>query len=323
MINLALAELDRLRSRRVVLVWMIVLLVALAGFQVIAGFSVKQPSQQEIAAARQQFQQARHDYDQNHDSDVKQCQEANPGQPADLCDYPAPSWEDYRPRAATFADMAGAGVTITVIFSALTFLVVGASLIGAEYGSGAIANWLSFIPDRVRVYTSKLGVLILVSAAAGAVAAGLTLACTALLVKINDGRVLQLTDTAAAGARGLIVVVVCATVGFALALISRHTIAALGAVVGYLVFDFVLNIVMSAFDPVQRIKPWLPEYNARAVVDHGIRYQDQVRHLTPDGINYTSIERELGFGHGLTYLIVVFAIAVAVSLLVFRRRDVT
>jgi|GEM_PF-2016462 ABC-2 type transport system permease protein len=323
MINLAAAELDRLRSRRVVVIWMIVLFVALAGFQVIVGFSVKQPSEQQIATARHQFQQAQREYDLHHDTDVAQCQTANPGQPADFCDYPRPTWEDYRPQPAGFADMAGAGVTITVIFSALTFLIVGASSIGAEYGSGAIANWLSFVPDRNRVYASKLGVLIMFSAVVGAIAAALTLATTTLLVTVNDGRVVRLGDAAASGARGLIVVVVCAAVGFALALISRHTIAALGAVVGYLVVDFVLNIVMSSFDPLQRIKPWLPEYNAGAVVNHGYHYQDQVRKVVADGIEYTSVDRQLTFGHGLTYLIVVFLLATAASLVIFRRRDVT
>jgi ABC-2 type transport system permease protein len=161
------------------------------------------------------------------------------------------------------------------------------------------------------------------SAVVGAIAAALTLATTTLLVTVNDGRVVRLGDAAASGARGLIVVVVCAAVGFALALISRHTIAALGAVVGYLVVDFVLNIVMSSFDPLQRIKPWLPEYNAGAVVNHGYHYQDQVRKVVADGIEYTSVDRQLTFGHGLTYLIVVFLLATAASLVIFRRRDVT
>lgn len=322
MINLARAEFNRLRSRRVVVICLIVLLAALGGFQVIVGFTVRQPSQAAIAQARQQFEHAKADYDQNHDAEVKLCQQQNPDQ-ADSCDYPPPKWDDFLPKPATFTEMATAGVTITVIFTSLIFLIIGASSIGAEYGSGAIANWLSFVPDRLRVYASKLGVLVISAAVVAALASALSLACTAILVKINSGRVVHSGDQIAAGGRGLIVVVVCTALGFGLALISRHTIAALGVLVGYLVFDFVLVIVMNTIESAQKIKPWLPENNARAVLGNGYRYDDLVQHVRPDGIDYEPIARHIGFGHGLAYLTVVFVLVVAVSLLVFRRRDIT
>jgi len=322
MINLLAAEFTRLRSRRIVIIWLIGLLVAVAGFQVLAGFVVRQPTAAEIATARHQLQQAQADYTAHHDADVKQCKEDNPGQ-ADACDYPPPTLNDYLRTPETFAATADAGLTVSTVFTALIFLVIGASMIGAEYSSGAIANWLSFIPDRTRVYASKITVVALAAAVVGAVAAALTLATTAVLVKINSGAVDHVGDLAATGARGLIVVVVATAVGFALALVSRHTIAALGVVVGYLVADFVLNIVMASLDPVQKIKPWLPDKNAQAVIEHGISYQDQVTRVTADGTDYAMVTRHLSFGHGLVYLLAVLAVAVGVSLLVFRRRDIT
>lgn len=323
MISLARAELNRLRSRRAVIVWLIILLVAVAGFQVIIGISARQPSATEIATARQAFQQAQEDYRRHHDTDVKQCQQDNQGQPADFCDMPPPAWPDFQPRPAAFSEMAGPAASITVVFGSLVFLIIGATSIGAEFGSGAIANWLSFIPDRIQVYAAKLGVLIIFSAVLGAVASALTLASTVVLFKINDGPVSHLPDHAATSARGLIVVITAATVGFALALISRHTIAALGAVVGYLVVDFVLNRVMEAVLSLQKIKPWLLENNAAAVLNHGSQYYDQVHRVTPNGVEYDSITRHVSFAHGLSYLLVLLAVAIVVPLLIFRRRDIT
>jgi ABC-2 type transport system permease protein len=127
----------------------------------------------------------------------------------------------------------------------------------------------------------------------------------------------------ATGGRGLIISAVCAAAGFALALVSRHTIAALGAVLGYLVVRFVLLILTDPIPALQKIKPWTLENNARAVLEHGYRYTDEIRRLTPDGVSYTQIERSLSFGHGLTYLIALFVIMVLGSALIFRRRDIT
>ncbi|HEY9293797.1 MAG TPA: ABC transporter permease subunit [Microlunatus sp.] len=326
MINLLAAEIDRLRSRRVFLIGMAVLFLALAGFQVAVGFSVKQPSTAEIATARTQFQQAQQEYEANKDDyaqEQKECERQAGADGAEACAYPAPSWDDFRPRPETFAGMAGVGVTISIVLPALAFLIIGASSIGAEYGSGAIANWLSFIPDRLKVFASKLVTLLLTAAVVTAAATALTLASTAVLVKINSGAVGKTGDLIAEGGRGLMIVTFAATAGFALALIFRHTIAALGVVLGYLVVDFVLSILMSSIESMQKIKPWLLENNAAAVLQHGYTYYDNRQQVSSDGINYVQIERHLSFGHGLIYLAVIFVVAVLLSALIFRRRDVT
>ncbi|QDP97687.1 ABC transporter permease [Microlunatus elymi] len=326
MIKLFAAELDRLRSRRVFLIGLAVLFLALVGFQVAVGFAVKQPSQAEIAQARTQFQQAQQEYRDNKDENEqaqKDCEKQMGPAHASDCAISEPSWEDYRPRPATFADMAGGVVTVSVILPTLAFLIIGASSIGAEYGSGAIANWLSFIPDRLKVYVSKLGTLLLTGAIVTAAATALSLASTAVLVKINSGSVTKLGDLIAEGGRGLLIVTFGAAVGFALALIFRHTVAALGVVLGYLVVDFVLNILMGSIESMQKLKPWLVENNLLAVLHNGYPYYDQRKEVTSDGIMYNQVERHLSLGHGIIYLAVLFVAAVLISAVIFRRRDVT
>lgn len=323
MISLMRAEFGRLRSRRIMIIGPLLLLIALAGFQVIVEFGAQQPSATDIANARHTFQQAQFDYRRDHDSDVRECQKDSPGQPASACAEPAPQWSDFQPHPAPFSDLAWPAIAVAIIFSLLVFVVIGASSIGAEYGSGALANWLSFIPDRTRVYASKLGVLMIVSAVVGAAAVALNLAGTVVLFKINADPVPPLAGYAAAGARGVIVVVVATTIGFALAIISRHTIAALGAVLGYLVVDFVQNDLIGAVPSLQYVEPWLPETNITAVITHGHQYYDQVQKVTAHGVDYDMVVRHLSFVQGLGYLLAMLVVAIIVSLLVFRRRDVT
>jgi ABC-2 type transport system permease protein len=325
-INLARAELGRLRSRRVFVLGLIILLVSLAGFLVIVGFSVRQPSQAAIDDARVQYQQARQDYQQNkhqYAQQEKQCRQDNAGQSDDFCAIPPPKWQDFKPKPASFSEMATAGVIVSVIFGALAFLIIGASSIGAEYGSGAIANWLSFVPNRSRVYISKIGVLLLTAAAISALASAVTLIGTGILVKINSGVVNGASDQVATAGRGLILVVICATIGFAVALISRHTIAALGVLLAYGVLDFVRLILTQAIGGLQVIKPWLLETNALAVLNNGHDYTNPTPRVTPRGMTADELSRHISLGHGLTYFAVLFVIMVAVSLVIFRRRDIT
>ena len=53
--------------------------------------------------------------------------------------------------------------------------MIAASFIGAEYSSGSIANWLTFVPRRGRVFWSKLLTMIGFAAVLGAFAAALVL----------------------------------------------------------------------------------------------------------------------------------------------------
>jgi ABC-2 type transport system permease protein len=59
--------------------------------------------------------------------------------------------------------------------------VLAASFIGAEFTTGAIANWLSFIPRRGAVLAARLVAIVIFTVLVSAVASALTLGVAALI----------------------------------------------------------------------------------------------------------------------------------------------
>ena len=76
--------------------------------------------------------------------------------------------------------MAIISLQVSIYLVALAALMVAGSFIGAEYSTGSIANWLSFIPRRGPVFASKLITVVTLSALASAV-------CAALMIGIAVG----------------------------------------------------------------------------------------------------------------------------------------
>ena len=112
--------------------------------------------------------------------------------------------------------------------------------------------------------------------------------------------------------------------GFTFALLTRHTVAALGIALGYVVVSAVVGTLASnAEGPLGWLPPWLPENNVAAFLEHGTTYYQFVQTVTPQGVSGDSVEKHLSFGHSAAYWAVVLVVAVVSGALVFRRRDVT
>ena len=58
----------------------------------------------------------------------------------------------------------------------LVAFLVAASFVGAEFTTGSLANWLTFVPRRSTVFVSKLTVVAAFSLLLGLLAAALTVA---------------------------------------------------------------------------------------------------------------------------------------------------
>ncbi|EEP72006.1 hypothetical protein MCAG_02333 [Micromonospora sp. ATCC 39149] len=169
-----------------------------------------------------------------------------------------PSTFDFR---ASFEEMI---VTFTAILALIGF-VIGASFVGAEWSSGGMTNLLLWRPQRLTVLLTKLAALL-----TGLV--GVTLAAAAVwtagfwTVGTLRGTTEKMTSGvwqsfALTGLRGLVLVVVAATLGFALASLGRHTAMALGGAIGAVVVgQFGLGIVMSMAG-ARFVEAWLlPTY---------------------------------------------------------------
>lgn len=328
MIRLTLAEINRLRSRRLTLVALLVVLLGVIGFQLVVNVAVTPPSSSEAAQAQENYERDLKEYEENRaqiEADEQQCREENPapdaGQP-DFCAYPPPRQQDYVQTAATFSDISGTVVLVTVVLTGFAFLIIGGSFIGAEFSSGSIANWLTFIPQRWRVYTSKVVALAVCAAVIAAAALGLGIGSATWLTGLHGGAVTGLGSVLGEAVRGLVLVVVFALIGFALSLVARHTAASIGAVLAYLVLSFVFSILYFVNDSFQKIKSFLPDLQLQAFVERGYTYTDFVTVQTDRDVSSEAIEREISFGHSAIYWLVVLVVAVAGSFLVFRRRDV-
>jgi len=321
MINLLRAELTRMLSRKIVWIGFGVALLALAGLLVILGFQTRPTTAVEQAVGQKYFEQSHQDWQDNHAAVEQDCKKSAP---ADQCQFPEPKPQDYARQVATFAQAGSQLALFGVGIFGLTALIAAASLVGADFGSGTIANWLSFIPNRWRVYSSKLVVTVVGCVAFATVGLALVIAVLAIVVAGQQGgsAVTGWQPVLGTLGRGLGVIGLCSILGFTVAFITRRTIAALGIALGYLI----LRLVLSAFAQFAwfgKLQPWLPENNALAVIAKKHDYYVYRQTVTEQGINYDAVMKTIHWPHGLVYLLVAAAVLLAAGLVSFTRRDVT
>src|SRR4051794_451078 len=251
------AELVRLRSRRVALFAALVVLAAIGLFQLAVNDQVRPPSASEVTEQRQFYEQAHRQWQQSHEAEEKACQDQG-GSQAD-CVLPEPTPADFSLTASSFADVAPTAVQLSAYATLLAAFLVGASFIGAEYTTGSLANWLTFVPQRLRVYGSKLLAVVLVVAVGGAVSNFVMVGLVALLTRAHGGALTGLAGVAATAGRAIPIAVLAGVAGFVLALVTRHTVAALGIALGYVVVAAVLSgIASDAAGPLAWLAPWVP-----------------------------------------------------------------
>jgi len=150
------------------------------------------------------------------------------------------------------------GVTAPLVILAL---LIGASIIGAEWPSRTITTILTWEPRRLRVISAKVLAAILVGTALTLVALvvlGLVLLPSALLHGTTAGTTgAWWQSLGGVAVRSVAVTAIGATVGFSIASIGRNTAAALGVLFGYIV---VIENVVAAF--LHGLRRWLITGNA-------------------------------------------------------------
>jgi len=320
MIRLLRAEVDRLLSRRFTKIAVVVVLLVIASFQVVAYFEMQPPTESELADAQRFYAEQHRDWVLNHERYEQECVDGG-GTPAE-CEYPEPQLSDFV-FVQSFEDVARGAVQISIYLVAMTALMIGGSFIGAEFSSGSIANWLSFIPRRGQVYASKLITVAVFSAVLSFVATALTTVSVVGIARWQDVAVVGLERLIATGARGVLIAIALAVVGFCIGLLGRHTAAAIGALLGYLFVWFVRNGILGESGWAARLTPWTPEGNISAIVSTKHIYYVQTPRVTAEGVAIDNLERSVSLVHGLAYWGILLAVIIAATALVFRRRDVS
>jgi ABC-2 type transport system permease protein len=320
MIRLVRAEGDRLLSRRFTKIALVAVLLVLAISQVGAYFEMRPATESELAEAQRFYSEQHRDWELNHERYEQECVESG-GTPAD-CEYPEPQLSDFL-FVQSFEDVADGAIQISIYLVAMTALMIGGSFIGAEFNSGSIANWLSFIPRRGSVYASKLITIAGFSAGLSAVAAALMIGGVVGVAYVLDVPVVKLPSLFAMAGRGVLVAVALAVLGFCIGLLGRHTAAAIGTLLGYVFIWFVRNGIFGGSSWAARLTPWTPEGNISAIVTKKHLYYVPNQTVTPDGVEFSEIERSVSLVHGLTYWGLLLAVIIVATALVFRHRDVS
>ncbi|WBQ04520.1 ABC transporter permease subunit [Kribbella sp. CA-293567] len=326
MIRLTAVELRRLTSRRITLAGVAALLVVTA-FMLFASWQQAKPlSAEEQRQNQVYFEEAQKDWKLNGTQYQKDCEASYAAAPdpkpalKEFCPGP-PTREQFGKPKTVFAEVMPEGLQGSSYLLLFVAFLVAASFVGAEFSSGSIGNWLTFEPRRMRVYGSKLLAAAIGFVPVAVVITGILLLGTFLIVD-------QLGTTAGTTSKvwgnlfetsGRIVATtaVGAALGGVVGLLLRHTAAAIGLVMGYIV---IIEAVFGGF--LAGVQPWLIRLNFDAFVGHGTTYF--VDECDGGGGNYTCnmVEKHLSFEHGAWYLSVATVLAIVLGALVFRRRDV-
>ncbi|MGW4461406.1 ABC transporter permease subunit [Micromonospora sp. NPDC004704] len=330
--NLIQAELERLGARRFVQLMLAVLVVAFTITVVTTIAGSRQPSAGEVERARVAVQEQ---IDAN-ERWLRECREAREENPEEFrSNYPVdcdemytrtPQIEDYLTGVFVFERQMPGLVYFLITFLALFGFLVGASYIGADLNSGGMTNLLLWRPQRLTVLGTKLGTLL------GAVL-GLSMVSSVLylgafwLVGQTRGYpgILDadfwntiLTTTV----RGWFLTLLVAALGFAIAVLGRHTAAALGVLAGYaVIWEGGGRIVMEIIDAPRPDVLMLSTYVGAWVLGQ-LHLTDQGFVCDPGPAGYCQVTQYvLGWPAALLVLLVVVGAFVLASFANFRKRD--
>ncbi|WP_433390935.1 ABC transporter permease subunit [Micromonospora sp. KLBMP9576] len=336
--NLVRAELERLGARRFVQLMLVLLVLAFGVTAATTLAGSHRPTDQEISAAELQAAAARSELHRVHQlcldqrrgvvlpDDVREyvpndCDEADPA----LMGW-VPVAADFLVGVFVFAEEAEALLYFLVAFLALFGFLVGASYIGADLNSGGVVNLLLWRPRRMTVLGTKLGTLLGGTALLSVLASAAYLGTFWLIAQVAgrpgplDGEFWGLLG--AAWGRGLLLVLLLTTVGFAVATLGRHTSAALGAVAGYLVvWELGARLVLEMLDVVKPERLMLSSY-AAALLNGRAGFWD-TRSCPSGGSGFCAGDGAwtLTWQPSLLLLLGLTGALTAVAFATFRRRD--
>jgi ABC-2 type transport system permease protein len=235
-VNLIRAELSRLLARRFVQLMLVLLITCFTLTILVVLGKSKQPDDAMWTVARQQAASVQRERIAEYDA----CRN-NPRRLAAGCETPLPvNAENYLYGVFNFAREISELVYFLTAFLAFFGFLVAASFIGSELHSGGVINLLLWRPNRNAVLGAKLGV------ALGFVAV-VSLVYTAMYVSsfyLIAGATGWIGPTGEPGfwtglvllcLRGITLALILSAVGFAVATIGRHTAAALGSLIGFVV----------------------------------------------------------------------------------------
>lgn len=220
------------------------------------------------------------------------------------------------PASVVVSSMAAAGG----YFGFFLAMIVAASLMAAEFMTGSLSNYLTFVPNRLKVFASKFAATVVTSLALGAVVMAF-LVGGGVALSVLAGATLTgetgISEGLRMGARGLALPVIGGLLGMLLATILRHTAAAIGVVLGYSFFSGIFTgaIMTLKLDWVVLL---LPESNLAAIING--RYVWYSWLMGQDEVQRQVI---VHWTWATAYWVVLLGLLTVVAAWLFKRRDVS
>lgn len=319
-------EIDRFRTRRAI-VLMLVAASLLTAF--IAGttlWNTRPISDADRAAAEQTAaQEAQQPWVQE---ELARCVErprqyGGPQMTAEQCEAMIlPSAENYlwRQTLSLGEEQRGSGVALAMFLAAI-MVVAGTTFAGADWASGSMSNQLLFEPRRTRVWLAKAGALVLAATVTSAVLLAVFWTSLYLVAQsrgIDTGATVQ-ESIRWMSARAALLAGVGALGGYALTMLLRHTVGALGLLFAYVA----AGEAIVASLPVEGIGRWSLANNLMGWLSDGYEYWDSSLPCGAGGGGYDCQQTAvLSLSESVGYLGPLLMLVLVVSAYSFRRRDI-
>ncbi|WP_298130228.1 hypothetical protein [Micropruina sp.] len=309
------AELNRWFSRR--LVWVVFAASVLLTLLVVAGtaYSARPMSSQELAYAEQQYTEMK----QEAEREAQQC--LRDGGTAEECASWTPERSDFVREPPPYAALAGGMAQAGTMIAAYAALLAGASFIGAEFKTGNIGTWLTYVPSRLPVLVSKavaaaVGVTLLGVAVIGLFQAG---AAGIVLAWAEPGALQPAAEAWAMAGRGLLLVLIAGLVGFALAGLFGSTVGPVGLLLGLMVLQWAIGLIALVMGGSAWLQAALPDPNIQAFLAGSteIAYAERGPNGAMVEATYT-----LGLGQASAYLGGLLAVVLALAGWRFTTREI-
>ncbi len=316
-------EFTRLRWRRAVVVLLAACVLVPAAVFVGLAWNTRPFSESDVAAAQAQVDdEATQPYVAR---ELKRCLNHPDNYGVDAADpdlqarceesvLPQLEWYLYRPQLDVSEQRQGTGVAVLTMLVGLMMLV-GTTFVGHDWASGSMSNQLLFEPRRLRVWWAKAAVVTLTGLVVSAAVLAAFWAGVGVLAASRD-----ISTTSHQwelilhwSLRGSLLVGLASLGGYALTMLFRSTVATLGVLFAFSVGGSLLIVAIIG----QNAERWLLPTNFLAVLANGYNYYSGA--CNSDG---SDCMRTLDLADGALYLGVLLAVALVLSVLSFRTRDV-
>lgn len=320
--RLLLVELNRFRSRRAIALMMLAAVLLIGWMTIDTIWSSRVVSASEIAAAKdqaaQEMESAQDDYQQCLDDPESYFGTDDMG--ADDCELYEPDYRWYLTRQPLMLEeeLGDTGEGAIIVLAGLA-IIIGTTFAGADWATGSMSNQLLFRPRRLQVWSAKAGALVLGVTVVAAVVLALQWGAYLTTAEIRDiGHSPDfMSDLWQKLARALALVAAGGLGGYALTMLLRSTVGTLALLFFYSVGGEALVSIL----PFEKVSQWSLGSNVFAWLDNGVEvYDDTLPCPDPSVECYQSYV--LSLEHAAGYLGVMLLVAVVVSLVLFRQRDV-